>query len=90
MTPAEFNGLSEVYNRKQKTEVDLVKASVYWAESLARSKRLPKFERWMNPPKPARALKGEEAETRLREHEEDVAMIESLMAQKTKEEGTDG
>lgn len=76
--------------KKKESEVDLLKASAYWSEMLARTKRLPEFDRWMNPPKPARALKGEEAATRLREHEEDVAMIQSLMAQKTKEEGTDG
>ena len=87
LTPSEFNSLSEVYNRKQKTEVDLVKASAYWAESLARTKRLPDFERWMNPPKPARVLKGKEAEKRLQEHKEDVAMIERMMADKAKEEG---
>lgn len=46
----------------------------------------------MNPPKPARVLKGKEAEKRLQEHKEDVAMIERLMEEKAaKEEGlTDG
>lgn len=63
-----------------------MKASAYWSESLARTKRLPDFDKWLNPPKPARALKGKEAEKRLREHEQDVAMIERLMAEKKKKE----
>jgi len=41
---------------------------------------LPDFKNWINPPKPARALKGEEAERRKAEHDADVAMIESLIA----------
>lgn len=63
-----------------------MKASAYWSESLARTKRLPDFDKWLNPPKPARALKGKEAEKRLQEHEQDVAMIERLMAEKKKKE----
>ena len=67
-----------------------MKAAAYWSESLARTKRLPDFDKWLNPPKPARVLKGKEAEKRLQEHEEDVAMIERLMEEKKKEELTDG
>ena len=37
-----------------------MKASAYWAESLARTKRLPDFDKWLNPPKPARVLKKNE------------------------------
>lgn len=86
MTPAEFNGFSRTLAKKRDSEVNLTKASVYWAESLARTKKLPGFDQWMNPPKPARALTGDEAEKRLAEHREDVAMIEGLMAAKAKEE----
>ena len=68
-----------------------MKASAYWSESLARTKRLPDFDKWLNPPKPARVLKGKEAEKRLQEHEQDVAMIQRLMTEKKKKEGlTDG
>jgi len=93
LTPAEFNQLSAAFGKKRNAEVDLEKASAYWAETLARTKRLPDFKAWMNPPKPARVLKGKEAENRLREHRADVMMIERMMAEKAKpkEEGlTDG
>tara|TARA_R110000765_G_scaffold329297_3_gene420173 strand:- start:154 stop:432 length:279 start_codon:yes stop_codon:yes gene_type:complete len=92
LTPAEFNGFSAILAKKREAEVELMKASAYWAESLARTKRLPDFDKWLNPPKPARVLKGKEAEKRLQEHNDDVAMIEGLMAAKKKnEEGlTDG
>jgi hypothetical protein len=36
---------------------------------------MPKFDRWMNPPKPVRALAGSELEARKLEHEEDVARL---------------
>jgi hypothetical protein len=88
LTPSEFNSLSEVYNRKQETEVDLVKASAYWAESLARTKRLPNFEQWMNPPKPARPLSDEEAAIRFNEHEDMIARSKAARARgKMTEEG---
>lgn len=90
LTPAEFNGLSDTYGKKQRVEVDLVKASAYWVESLHRTKRLPEFERWMNPPKPARALKGKEAEKRLQQHQKDSAMIHELLVAKAKAEGDQG
>lgn len=86
MTPAEFNGFSAILAKKRDSEIELMKASAYWSESLARTKRLPDFDKWLNPPKPARALKGKEAEKRLQEHEQDVAMIERLMAEKKKKE----
>jgi hypothetical protein len=75
-----LNSLSGAYGKKCKTDFETLRASVYWAESLARTKRLPDFQNWINPPKPARALKGEEAERRKAEHDADVAMIESLIA----------
>jgi hypothetical protein len=90
LTPSEFNGFSAVFAKKREAEIELMKAAAYWSESLARTKRLPDFDKWLNPPKPARVLKGKEAEKRLQEHEEDVAMIERLMEEKKKEELTDG
>jgi hypothetical protein len=91
LTPAEFNGFSAILAKKREAEVELMKASAYWSESLARTKRLPDFDKWLNPPKPARVLKGKEAEKRLQEHEQDVAMIQRLMTEKKKKEGlTDG
>ena len=84
MTPAELNSLSSEYGKKQKSEFETLRASVYWAESLARTKRLPNFKNWINPPKPARALKGKEAEIRKAEHEVNVALIEGLIAKSEK------
>ncbi len=69
-----------------------MKASAYWSESLARTKRLPDFDKWLNPPKPARPLSGEEAEIKLKEHEEMLERSQSVRARakKKKEELTDG
>jgi len=78
LTPAELNALSSEYGKKQKSEFETLRASVYWAESLARTKRLPDFRSWISPPKPARNLTGEEAALRLEEHENDVALAISL------------
>jgi hypothetical protein len=52
----------------------------YWTASLSRSGKLPNFDNWMNPPKPARGLKGDEADERRRQHDEDVARIEEMLA----------
>ena len=90
LTPAELNALSSEYGKKQKTEFETLRASVYWAESLARTKRLPDFHNWINPPKPARALKGEEAERRTAEHEADVAMMENLIAKSEQAKSEEG
>ena len=80
MTPSEFNDLSETYDKTQRGEVELAKASAYWTAALSRTKKLPNFDSWMNPPKPARALTGEEAELRERQHQEDVATLMELKA----------
>jgi len=90
LTPAELNALSSEYGKKQKAEFETLRASVYWAESLARTKRLPDFKNWINPPKPARALKGEEAERRKAEHEADVAMMENLIAKSEQAKSEEG
>jgi len=75
-----------VYGKNQRAEVDLAKASAYWSESLSRTKRLPSYESWLNPPKPARNLTGDELEQRQSEHEADVEMMRKLMAEKAKGE----
>lgn len=92
MTPAEFNGFSAILAKKREADVELMKASAYWAESLARTKRLPDFDKWLHPPKPARPLSGEEAAIKLREHEEMLERSQSVRARaKKKKEGlTDG
>jgi hypothetical protein len=51
---------------------------------------LPDFQNWINPPKPARALKGEEAERRKAEHEADVAMMENLIAKSEQAKSEEG
>lgn len=87
LTPAEFNGLAEFFGNNQKSEVQLVKAASYWTESLSRMKRMPTFDKWLDPPKPARSLTGEEADKRLEEHLEDVALIEGLKAERESDDG---
>ncbi len=71
----------QMFSKKRDAEVDLARAAAYWTEALARTKRLPDFKGWMNPPKPARSLDGEEADRRLQEHLEDVALVERLSAE---------
>lgn len=61
--------------------MELAKASSYWVAVLSRAKTIPSFENWMNPPKPARPLYGEEAETRHREFETFKSLVESSMEQ---------
>lgn len=85
-----MNSLSGAYGKKCKTDFETLRASVYWAESLARTKRLPDFQSWIHPPKPARALTGEEAERRKAEHEEDVAMMENLIAKSEQAKSEEG
>jgi hypothetical protein len=80
LTPAELNSLSVAYGKKRDSEFQLLRASAYWSESLSRTKRLPGYENWINPPKESRALSGEEAETRRIEHEENISLIEELIS----------
>ena len=81
-TPAEYNGFCRALAKRRDSEVDLARAASYWTEALARTKRLPDFKGWMNPPKPARHLDGEEAARRLAEHEDDVARSRDLRAKR--------
>lgn len=90
VTPAEFNRLAEAFRKKRELEIDVAKASAYWVESLARTKRLPEFSSWMKPPRPARTLKGKELEDRHREHEEDVERWKSLRDSKPSDTSGDG
>jgi hypothetical protein len=92
VTPAEFNGFASALARKRDSDIELSKAAAYWTEALHRTKRLPDFDRWMKPPKPARSLTGDEAARRLQEHKDDTAMVMGLLASKSDkdEEGHQG
>ena len=47
---------------------------------LSRAGRFPSFDEWMNPPKPARALKGEEAKERAAEFETFKSLVEEAIS----------
>jgi len=71
----------------RKDKIELSKAEAYWIAALGRTKRLPNFESWMRPPKPGRALEGDEAEERKKEHEEFAFRFEEAMKEKESEHG---
>ncbi len=80
MTPAEFNQYAAEYGSVQERAVEIAKASSYWSAMLSRAGRFPSFDEWMNPPKPARALKGEEAKERAAEFETFKSLVEEAIS----------
>ena len=85
MTPHEFNEASRGYAEVARDQIELAKAQAYWSAMLGRAKDPPTFERWMRGESKPRALTGEEAERRKREHEEIVAEFEKVQADRAAE-----
>lgn len=87
-TPAEYNSFVGEHLKAEKSKVELARATAYWTAVLGRVKDMPSFDRWMSPPKPAKALVGDEAEEKRRDFEEIVALHDRM--RRAKEEEADG
>ena len=86
-TPAELNQAAREYGKVKQEEAELAKSAAYWTAALARAKDIPSYDHWMNPPKPARVLEGEEAAQRQQEHDELEARMRAWQQQEGDSDG---